>query len=235
MAQLGARIEIRVKAPGVNRLVAAFRKAVRRGATSLSRRSIRNIAQIVADRNRKGFDEVARTGRRISMYHAVFTRRRNGIKGRNATVGIIIAQTNNIKPLQDTNRLMRSFTEPAHREFKVEVGRRGIRIKSLVPYGSRHLRGGQDSFKFGRTEKKRLRNRVPPPPKKGEGKTNRTEVARRNNRAFYRLRSIARDRYPTSARIPKRDYIRNLTDADTARINLIIANDLRRAIERRRR
>ncbi len=230
-----AQIEIRVKAPGLNRLVAFFRKIARRGATSLSRRSVRNIAQVVADRNKVGFDRVGRESLEISMLTSVFSRKKNWIQGRNATVGIIIAQTNKLRRLFDTGLLMRSFTKVNHPKFKIEVGKRGIRIKSLVDYGSKHIKGTVQTFNFGSTERRRLNTRVPKPREKKGGKRNRTTVAREKGRAFYKLRGLAEEIYPATVDIPKRNYIEKMTRPDTAKINRIISLDLKAALARRRR
>lgn len=176
---------IQIRVEGARRWsqhLADIEVGIRRGPTGLSRKTVKFIATQIAAWNKINFDRgisfvkgkgiwfkrVAEKATPIHYRTLVFSRQANHIGFLHPTMEQLKYKASQVDELKDTRRLYKSVTNADDRNFRILVRGNAIVFGTDVPYADKHLYGRYATFKLGSTERRRLRERVPPPGK-GEG------------------------------------------------------------------
>lgn len=165
-----------VGARGAAFVLAKLSVEVKKGAQGISHQTVMHVASLVMEHDAKHFRTMQKEGaNRITLPQAVFSRTINRLGAQNRSIRTIEAKVARLLPLADTGRLYKSVSEITSPDVRVTVSIEAISIVNLVPYMAKHIKGVAlinlsiyDMFEFGEVEKKRLLERVPPPPRKGE-------------------------------------------------------------------
>lgn len=261
-------IQIRVEgARRFSKLLAEIPTAIRRGASGLSRKAVSDLKERIAAWNKINFDKgiqvykgktiwykkVSEKASPINYKTLVFSRRVNTIGFLNPTMDQLKYKAGQVDELKDTLRLYRSVTNPRDSNFRCEIRGSSIVFGTNVPYADKHINGKSETFQFGATEKRRLRERVPPPKttagepvsiggigiafegpprserlKRIKKKLGSKEYRRRqqNDRAYYILYNWAKKNYPVKKKLPVRNWYVPMSDEVKYSIVQTIWNDL---------
>jgi len=246
-------IQIRVEGTRrFSRLLAEIQTGIRRGASGLSRKAISDLKVRVAAWNKINFDRKKRSEEwdRIDYRTLVFSRKANYIGFPNPSMEQLKLTARRISAMLDHGGLYRSVTDPKDRNFRCEIRGTNLVFGTKIPYSDKHINGKSETFSFGAVEKRRLRERVPPPRERPEDvsyhaiyKSAGTQEERlkrirkkigskeyrfrqQNTRAYYVLYNWAKNNYPLKKKLPIRNWYDPMTDEVKYSIVQIIWQDM---------
>lgn len=233
-----AVIRIQIRRDGITQILRSVRKVLAKGTEAFDAKARNDMKRVFAKHNKSKFDAGQKRGgwKRITVGTLVFSRKDDWVKNQAGNLEQVKSRAGAVGPLEDTGRLKESLINPSNKNFRMRVTKRTITNSTNVAYASKHTLGKTQTYRFGTTHKGRLNERVPRPKGRGrqekDGRTLRGTKGK-GSRPFYRLRTWAERRYPTTAKIPIRSWTGEPNRETVSRIERVVATGvLERQIQR---